>query len=123
FGMGSHRVIQGETSCGCQNTEDKERRKDADETGASGQHRNDLISARHATEKEKERQQKGYRQENHQNLWDLGGVKFQDPPESKVQVEKGRNAVADIEDQPDRNETHDAVKISLQKVSGDISIK
>jgi hypothetical protein len=40
-----------------------------------------------------------------------------------VQVEESRNAVADIEDQPDGNEPDDAVNVSLQEISGDISIK
>jgi hypothetical protein len=40
-----------------------------------------------------------------------------------MQVEEARNAVADIEDQPDRNKPDDAVKVGLQEVSDDISIK
>ena len=38
-------------------------------------------------------------------------------------VDKGRNVVADIEDEPDRDETGDAVKISLQKIANDVAIE
>jgi hypothetical protein len=38
-------------------------------------------------------------------------------------IQKGRDAVADIEDEPDRYKPDDAVKVSLQEISGDISIK
>lgn len=121
--MRRNRIVQCETSGSCQNTENKERREDTEETGASGQHGDDLIGARHATENEKEREKERDWQQDNQNLWDLGSVKFQDAAESEVQVEEARNAVADIEDQPDRNEPDDAVNVGLQEVSGDISIK
>jgi hypothetical protein len=48
---------------------------------------------------------------------------LQHPAKTDVLVEKGRDAVADIEDEPDRYEPNDAVKIGLQEISGDVSIK
>jgi hypothetical protein len=123
FGMGRNRIIQRETSGRCQNSENKEWREDTDETGAGGQHGDDLIGARHPTKNEKESEKERDWQQDDQNLWDLGSVKFQNAPESEMEIKEGRNAVADIEDQPDRNEPDDAVKVGLQEVPGDISIK
>jgi hypothetical protein len=53
----------------------------------------------------------------------LGSVIFQHPAQTNVLIEKGRDAVADIENEPDRDEPGDAVKVNLQEISGDISIK
>jgi hypothetical protein len=53
----------------------------------------------------------------------LGCVKFQHTPKTEVLIKKGRDAVADIEDEPDRYKPDDAVKVSLQEIPGDISIK
>jgi hypothetical protein len=38
-------------------------------------------------------------------------------------VNETRDIVADIEDQPDRDESGDAVKINLHEVSNDVSIE
>jgi hypothetical protein len=40
-----------------------------------------------------------------------------------VFLDKGRNVVADIEDEPDRDKTSDAVEIDLQKIANDITIE
>src|SRR5207249_5353589 len=42
---------------------------------------------------------------------------------SHVFVNKGRNIVADIEDEPDRNEAGNAVKINQQEITNDVSIQ
>jgi hypothetical protein len=39
-----------------------------------------------------------------------------------VLVDKGRNIVADIEDEPDRDKARDAVKIHLQKIANNVAI-
>ena len=122
FGVRRNRIVQCETSGSCQNTENKERREDTEETGASGQHGDDLIGARHATENEKEREKERDWQQDDQNLWDLGSVKFQDAAESEVQVEEARNAVTDIEDQPDRYITRNFLQAYLYCIIGFISI-
>ena len=36
---------------------------------------------------------------------------------------KGGDVVADIEDEPDRNESGDAVDIDLQKISDDVAVE
>jgi hypothetical protein len=38
-------------------------------------------------------------------------------------VDKGRNVVANVEDEPDRDKTRDAVKIDLQEIANDVAIK
>jgi hypothetical protein len=38
-------------------------------------------------------------------------------------VDETRNIVADIEDEPDRDESGDAVKINLHEISNDITIQ
>jgi hypothetical protein len=38
-------------------------------------------------------------------------------------VEKGRNVVADIENEPDGDKTGDAVKIDLQEITNDVAIQ
>jgi hypothetical protein len=40
-----------------------------------------------------------------------------------VFVNKGRNIVADVEDEPDRNEAGDAVKVNLYEIPDDVSIE
>jgi hypothetical protein len=38
-------------------------------------------------------------------------------------VEKGRNVVADIENEPDGDKTCDAVKVDLQEITNDVAIQ
>jgi hypothetical protein len=40
-----------------------------------------------------------------------------------VLVNKGRNIIADVEDQPDRDEACDAVKVNLQEIANYVSIQ
>jgi uncharacterized OB-fold protein len=40
-----------------------------------------------------------------------------------VFVDERRNIVAHIEDEPDRDESGDAVKINLQEIASDVSIE
>jgi hypothetical protein len=53
----------------------------------------------------------------------LCGVIPDGEEKADVLVDKGRNIVADVEDEPDRDETGNAVKVALQKVSNDIAIQ
>jgi hypothetical protein len=38
-------------------------------------------------------------------------------------VDEGGNIVADVEDEPDRNEAGNAVKVNLQEIANDVSIE
>jgi hypothetical protein len=40
-----------------------------------------------------------------------------------VLIEEGGDAVADIEDEPDGDETDDAVNVGLQKIANDVAIE
>ena len=121
--MRRHGIIERETNRGRENGQEKQRCEHADEADTRGQHRDNFVRARHPPENKKQGQQEGDWQENHQNLWDLGGVIFQHSAKTNVLIQKGRDAVADIEDEPDRYEPDDAVKVRLQEISSDISIK
>ena len=116
-------IIERKTNRGRENGEEEKRREHADEADTCGQHRDNFVRARHPPENKKQGQEEGDWQENHQNLRDLGSVVFQHSAKTDVLVKKSRDAVADIEDEPDRYKPDDAVKVSLQEISGDISIK
>ena len=116
-------IIERETNRGRENGEEKKGREHTDEADACGQHRDNFVRPRHSPENKKQGQQEGDWQENHQNLRDLGAVIFQHSTKTDVLIQKGRDTVTDIENEPDRYEPDDAVQISLQEVSGDISIK
>src|SRR5438067_13852812 len=121
--MRRHCIIQRETNRGRENSEEEKRREHADEADTCGQHRDNFVRARHPPENKKQGQEKGDWQENHQNLRDLGAVIFEHSTKTDVLIQKGRDSVNDIENEPDRYEPDDAVQISLQEVSGGISIK
>ena len=121
--MRCHCIIQRETNRGREKSEEKKRREHADEADARGEHRDNFVGARHSPEHKKQGQQERDWQENDQDLRNLGSVIFQHPAKTHVLVKKGRDAVADIEDEPDRYEPNNAIKIGLQEISGDISIK
>ena len=38
-------------------------------------------------------------------------------------IDESRNVVADVEDEPDRDEAGDAIKVNLQKIPKDVSIE
>jgi hypothetical protein len=40
-----------------------------------------------------------------------------------VLIEEGRNAVANVEDEPDGYETGDAVQVGLQEIADDVAIE
>ena len=40
-----------------------------------------------------------------------------------VLVDKGRNVVADIENEPDRDKARDAVQVNLQEIAEDVAIE
>jgi hypothetical protein len=38
-------------------------------------------------------------------------------------IDKCRNIVADVENEPDRDEAHDAIEVGLKKITNDVAIK
>src|ERR1039457_3232047 len=100
--MESDRIVQGKgdqrrQQSNCQQWEEQARGAD---TG--GQPRNNLIRARHASQRKKERKQERDWQQDHQDLWQLRQIKFNGAAEAKMVIEKDRDIFANIEDEPDR---------------------
>jgi hypothetical protein len=56
-------------------------------------------------------------------LRDLRGVIPDGEQETDVLVDKGRNIVANIENEPDRDKARDAVQINLQEIAEDVAIE
>ena len=82
-----------------------------------------FIRPRHPTERKEQRQEQRNGQQDNKNLWDLRSIIFQHPAQTQVLIKEGRDAVADIEDEPDRDETGDAVEVSLHEISRDVPVK
>ena len=71
----------------------------------------------------KKRQQKRNRQQDDYHLRNLRGVIANDQRHRNVVINEIRDIVADVEDEPYRDESGYAVKINLHKVSNDVSIE
>lgn len=56
-------------------------------------------------------------------LRNLGGIIVGDQTKSDMFLDKGGNIVADIENEPDRDKTSDAVEIDLQEIANDVAIE
>ena len=90
-------------------------KQDARQTHAGGQHRHDFVRARHSPKREEQRQQERDRQKDDQDLRDLGQIISGHHPQPDMFVEEGRDVVAHVEDEPDRDKASDAVEIDLQE--------
>src|SRR5205085_180093 len=123
LGVRGRGVVQRETCCRGEERDKEQRGQDPDQAGAGGEHGDDLVCARHPPEDKEQCQEQRNGQQDDKNLWDLRPIIFQDPAETHVLIQEGRDAVADIKDQPDRDETGDAVEVSLYEVSRNISVK
>ena len=53
----------------------------------------------------------------------LCGVIADGEEKADVLIDKGRNIVADVEDEPDGDKTSDAVEIDLQEIANDVAIE
>ena len=83
----------------------------------------DFVRPGHSAETKKQGEQKRHRQQNDKNLRRLREIVFGNERPRNPLVQKRRDIVADIEDEPDRDETRDAVEIGLEKIAQDIAIK
>src|SRR6266404_2666844 len=91
-------VVQRET---CRSSEERDKEEwgqDPDQAGSGREHGDDLVCARHPAQDKEQRQEQRNGQQDDKNLWDLRSIIFQDPAQAQVLIEKGRDAVADIED-------------------------
>ena len=92
-------------------------------TYARREHGDNFVRPRHSTQSKKERQEQRNRQQNDENLRDLRGVITSDQKETDVLIDERRNVIAYIENEPDGDETGDAVKIDLQEIANDVSVE
>ncbi len=121
--MGGEGIIQGEGDSSGEKADDEKRQDEAGHTHASGQHRDDLVRARHAAERKEEGQEERHREQNHQHLRDLGPVKAQDQAQRRPFIEDGRAVIADVENEPDGEETKDAINEGLEEIPEDVAVE
>ena len=73
------------------------------------------------TKQERSNKQDG--KQDDEDLRELTQVIMGDAAEPELLVDESGDVVADIEDEPDRNETGDAVDVDLQKISDDVAVE
>ena len=122
-GMRRERIVQGHGRRHREQAHADQRQENPRDAYACGEHRHNFVRARHSPQRKKEREQERHRQENDENLRNLGGVIADGEKKTDVLVNKCRNIVADIEDEPDRDKARDAVQINLQEIADDVAIE
>ena len=123
FRVRRQRIVQRHARCHREQTNADQRQQNTGKTYACREHGNNFIRTRHSTERKKKRQQKRNRQQDDEHLRDLRGVIANDKRQSDMVVNESRNIVADVEDEPDRDKSGNAVKINLHEVSNDVPIE
>ena len=121
--MRRERIVERHARCHRQQTDTDKRYKNTGKTYPCREHGNNFIRPRHSAERKKKGQQKRNRQQDNEYLRDLRGVIARDQKQWNMVVNETRDIVADVEDEPDRGESRDAVKINLHEVSNHVSIK
>ena len=121
--VGRHGIIQGRARRGRQQTDQEQRRQDSRQAHARGKHGDNFIRARHPAQAEEQREQERDRQENDENLGDLGEIILQDQQARDALIEKSRDVVADVEDEPDRGEAGDAIEVGLEEIPHHVAIQ
>ena len=116
-------IIQNRARHSREQTNQEERRGETGQADTGGEHRDDFVRPGHPAETEKQAEQERHWQQNHKNLRRLREIVFRNQRPRNALIQKRREVVADIEDEPDRDETRDAVKICLQKMTQDIAIE
>src|SRR5207237_6578044 len=107
----------------CQQPNADQWQQNARKTYACREHGNDFIRTRHSAQGKKERQQQRNRQQNDENLRNLRGVITTNKGKRYMLIDEDRDIVADIEDEPNRDEAGDAVTVSLQEIPNYVSIE
>src|SRR5437660_11224711 len=123
FRVGCERIVERHAASHSEQPHTDQGQQNAWETYAGGEHGDDFVGARHSTESEKERQQERNRKQNDQNLRDLRGVITTDQKQTDMLVDKSRDVIAYVENEPDGDEAGDAVKIDLQEIANDVSVE
>ena len=121
--MRRQRVVQRHARCHREQTTGDQRQQNPGKTYPCRQHGNNFIRTRHSPKCKEERQQQRNRQKDDEHLRDLRRVIANDQKQSNMVVNETRDIVADVEDEPDRDKSGDAVEVNLQEISNDVSIE
>ena len=123
FCMGRKRIVHRHAGSHSEQSHPDQRQQNARKTYTRREHGDNFVGARHSAQSKKERQQKRNRQQNDQNLRDLCSVITKAKKQTDMFVDKSRNVIAHVENEPDGDEAGDAVKIDLQEIANDISVE
>src|SRR5262249_32790891 len=123
FCMRRKRIVHGHACSYCEQAHADQRQQNALETYTRGEHGDDFIRPRHSTESKKERQQKRNWEQNDEYLRDLCGIITNNQKQTDALIDKGRNVIAHVENEPDGDEAGDAVKVDLQEIANDVSVE
>src|SRR5206468_6395487 len=123
FCMGRQRIVHRHAGSYSQQSHGDQRQQNARKTYTRREHGDNFVGARHSAQSKKERQQNRNRQQNEEDLRDLRGVITTDQKQTDMLVDKSRDVIAYVENEPDGDEAGDAVKIDLQEIANDISVE
>ena len=96
--------VQPQAEAAREQADAEERQQNARDAAPRGEHGDDLIAARHAAEGEKQREQEADGQRERGWWRELGEVKPRDLFEGGVGLDEVVVVVAEVDDQPDRDE-------------------
>src|SRR4029077_17580217 len=102
---------------------DDQRQQYARNAYAGSKHGDYFVRAGHSSQAKQQRQQQRHRQQDNENLRHLSQIIMNHSGETEVLVDERRDVVADIKDQPDRDEPDYAVNVDLQKIFQDVTIE
>lgn len=121
--MRGERVIQSRAHGRREQTDQEKRCDEPRQTDTGGEHGDDFVRARHPAETKKQREQKRHGQQDDQDLRDLREIIFGNQRSRNALIQKGRDIIADIENEPDRDKARDAVEVGLQEMAQDVAIE
>ena len=121
--MGRKRIVHHHAGSHSEQSHGDQRQQNARKAYTRREHGDNFVRARHSAKSKKQRQQKRNREQNDQNLRDLGGVITSDQKQTDMLVDKSRDVIAYVENEPDRNKAGDAVNIDLQEIANDVPIE
>jgi len=123
FCMWRKRIVHRHAGSHSEQSHADQRQQNPRKTYTRGEHGDNLVGARHSAQSKKQREQKRNREQNDENLRDLRGVITSDQKQTDMLVDKGRDVIAYVENEPDGDEAGDAVKIDLQEIANDVPVE
>ena len=123
IGVRRQPIIKGRAAPGCEQADDHERQQNPRHADPGCEHGDNFIGARHPAQTEKQAEQQRDRQKNDEDLRNLGQIILRHPDNSQVLIDKRRDVVTDVKNQPDGDKADDAIDVSLQKIPKDVAIE